>query len=117
MTLKPDSMKSANSFPGNRHGGPNGDGGERQIAESFTHPLVKTTRAIMHEAGITPKVDPSTGDLNALIRAGHPGVTLGLTTVENLREENETIQLDPLYAGLAQLITLLQAIDGGLCEE
>ena len=28
------------------------------------------------EAEITPKVDPSTGDLNALIRAGHPGVTL-----------------------------------------
>ena len=83
----------------------------------FTHPLVKITRAIMHEAGITPKVDPSTGDLNALIRAGHPGVTLGLTTVENLREENETIQLEPLYAGLAQLITLLQAIDGRLCEE
>ena len=45
------------------------------------------------------------------------GVTLGLTTVENLREENETIQLEPLYAGLAQLITLLQAIDGRLCEE
>ena len=83
----------------------------------FSHPLVKATRSIMDKAGITPKVDPSTGDLNALIRAGHPGVTLGLTTVENLREENETIQLEPLYAGLAQLITLLQAIDGGLCEE
>jgi len=82
----------------------------------FTHPLVKTTRAIMHEAGITPNVDPSTGDLNTLIRAGHPGVTVGLTTAENLREENETVQLDPLYAGLAQLITLLQAIDLGLCE-
>ena len=41
----------------------------------FTHPLVKTTRSIMAESGITPKVDPSTGDLNALIRAGHPGVT------------------------------------------
>jgi tripeptide aminopeptidase len=82
----------------------------------FTHPLVKTTRAIMHEAGITPNVDPSTGDLNTLIRAGHPGVTVGLTTAENLREENETVRLDPLYAGLAQLITLLQAIDLGLCE-
>ncbi|OUU41633.1 MAG: hypothetical protein CBC16_04850 [Verrucomicrobia bacterium TMED56] len=83
----------------------------------FTHPLVKTTRSIMHEAGIAPKVDPSTGDLNALIRAGHPGVTLGLTTAQNLHEENETIQLDPLYSGLAQLISLLQAVDGGLCEE
>ncbi len=82
----------------------------------FSHPLVKTTRAIMGETGITPIVDPSTGDLNALIRAGHPGVTVGLTTAENLREENETIHLDPLFAGLAQLITLLQAIDQGLCE-
>lgn len=91
---------------------------KRQNCEiPFTHPLVKTTRSIMHEAGITPKVDPSTGDLNALIRAGHPGVTLGLTTVENLREENETIHLEPLYTGMAQLITLLQAIDGELCEE
>ena len=82
----------------------------------FSHPLVKTTRSIMDEAGITPNVDPSTGDLNALILAGHPGVTVGLTTVENLREENETIQLPPLYAGLAQLVSLLQAIDLGLCE-
>ncbi len=91
---------------------------KRQNCEiPFTHPLVKTTRSIMHEAGITPKVDPSTGDLNALIRAGHPGVTLGLTTVENLREENETIHLEPLYTGMAQLITLLQAIDVELCEE
>ena len=76
----------------------------------FSHPLVKTTRSIMDETGITPIVDPSTGDLNALIRAGHPSVTVGLTTAENLREENETIHLDPLFAGLAQLITLLQAI-------
>ena len=82
----------------------------------FSHPLVKTTRAIMHETKITPNVDPSTGDLNVLIRAGHPGVTVGLTTAENLREENETIHLDPLFGGLAQLITLLQAIDQGLCE-
>ena len=82
----------------------------------FTHPLVKTTRAIMNELGITPNVDPSTGDLNSLIRAGHPGVTLGLTTAENLRDENETIHLEPLYAGMAQLVSLLQAIDMGLCE-
>ena len=82
----------------------------------FSHPLVKTTRSIMNEAGITPNVDPSTGDLNALIQAGHPGVTVGLTTAENLRDENETIHLEPLYGGLAQLITLLQAIDMGICE-
>ncbi|MFP6888009.1 MAG: M28 family peptidase, partial [Opitutales bacterium] len=81
------------------------------------HPLVRTTRAIMDALEISPQVDPSTGDLNALIRAGHPGVTLGLTTVESLRDENETIHLEPLFPGLAQLITLLRAIDKGLCDE
>ena len=82
----------------------------------FTHRLVKTTRSIMSEAGITPAVDPSTGDLNSIILAGHPGVTLGLTQAENLREANESIKLEPLYSGIAQMITLLRAIDQGLCE-
>jgi tripeptide aminopeptidase len=82
----------------------------------FTHPLVRTTRSIMQEANITPKVDPSTGDLNALILGGLPAVTLGLTTVENLREINETVQLEPLYGGMAQVISLIQAIDQGICE-
>jgi tripeptide aminopeptidase len=82
----------------------------------FTHPLVKTTRAIMDSLGITPKVDPSTGDLNAIVQAGHPGVTLGLTTAENLHDENETVLLEPLFKGLAQLIAILRAIDEGLCD-
>ena len=82
----------------------------------FTHPLVKATRSIMNEIGITPQVIPSTGDLNVLIEAGFSGVTLGLTEAENLGEINETIFLDPLQAGIAQLLTLLQAIDQGLCE-
>ena len=82
----------------------------------YPPPLVKTTRSIMQKAGITPQVDPSTGDLNALILGGLPAVTLGLTTVENLREINETIQLNPLYSGMCQLVTLIQAIDQGICE-
>ena len=82
----------------------------------FTHPLVKATRSIMSELGVTPEVNPSTGDLNVLIEAGHPGVTLGLTTAENIGEENESIHLESLPSGIAQLITMLQAIDQGLCE-
>ncbi|MGY8713246.1 MAG: peptidase, partial [Verrucomicrobiia bacterium] len=72
--------------------------------------------SIMNEIGITPQVIPSTGDLNVLIEAGYAGVTLGLTHAENIGEENETIQLEPLQAGIAQLVTLLQAIDQGFCE-
>jgi hypothetical protein len=70
----------------------------------------------MSEMGITPKVIPSTGDLNVLIEAGHPGVTLGLTSADNIGEENESIQINPIDGGIAQLITLLQAIDGGHCD-
>ncbi|MFP6901643.1 MAG: hypothetical protein VCA36_11920, partial [Opitutales bacterium] len=57
------------------------------------------------------------GDLGALIDAGHPGVTLGITHVENSREENETITIEPISRGLAQLIGLLRAIDCGHCDE
>jgi di/tripeptidase len=70
----------------------------------------------MSELGITPEVNPSTGDLNVLIEAGHPGVTLGLTTAENIGEENERIHLESLPSGIAQLLTLLQAIDQGICD-
>ena len=66
---------------------------------------------------INPMVTPSAGDLSALIDAGNPGVTVGITTVENSREENETISIKPIFQGLAQLIGLLQAIDSGHCDE
>ena len=83
----------------------------------FAHPMVRSTRKIMDALGITPTVDPTTGDLNSLIHAGHPGVTLVLTTAENLCVVSETIHLPPLFHGIAQLVTLLQAIDNGLCGE
>ncbi len=83
----------------------------------FSHPLVKSTRQIMDALEINPMVTPSAGDLSALIDAGNPGVTVGITTVENSREENETISIKPIFQGLAQLIGLLQAIDSGHCDE
>jgi di/tripeptidase len=83
----------------------------------FSHPLVKTTRQIMDALDITPSVTPSAGDLSALIDAGTQGVTVGITHVENSREENETITIEPIFRGLAQLIGLLQAIDSGHCDE
>ena len=49
----------------------------------------------MGQAGITPAVDPSTGDLNSIILAGHPGVTLGLTRAENLRKQMNPFNLNP----------------------
>ncbi|MGE4550802.1 MAG: peptidase dimerization domain-containing protein, partial [Opitutales bacterium] len=83
----------------------------------FSHPLVKITRQIMDALEIKPIVTPSAGDLSALIDAGNPGVTVGITQVENSREENETISIEPIFRGLAQLTGLLHAIDSGYCDE
>jgi len=44
-------------------------------------------------------------------------VTLGLTCGNNKNEFNESIEIQPVFSGIAQLIALLQSIDGGLCDE
>ncbi len=82
-----------------------------------SHPIVQGTRAIMDSLGIDPKVAPSVGALSALIAKNIPGVTLGLTSGQNLHEFNEQIQIEPIFTGIAQLIGVLQMIDRGIGHE
>jgi len=84
---------------------------------SFSHPLVRTTREIIGHLGEEQVIAPSTGELCALIDKGIPGVTVGLTHGEHIHERNETLKISPVFSGVAQLIGLLRAIDGGLCDE
>lgn len=83
----------------------------------FAHPMVQASRRVMEHLGIRPKIGPSTGELSELIAHEIPGITLGLTRAENVHEPNETIQIQPLFAGLAQWVSLLEIIDGGATEE
>ena len=57
--------------------------------------------------------EPSTGDLNVLID-GYPGVTLGLTTAENIRKRMKASQKP--YPQELPTNYLLQAIDQGIYE-
>lgn len=84
---------------------------------AFTHPLTQCARDVMECLDITPVVAPSSGELSALIDAGIPGITLGLTRGSNVHTFQEAIEIEPMFSGLAQLITILQAIDAGLCDE
>tara|TARA_R100000027_G_scaffold34143_1_gene24969 strand:+ start:6035 stop:7198 length:1164 start_codon:yes stop_codon:yes gene_type:complete len=84
---------------------------------SFSHPLVKTTRTVIESLGVRQIIAPSTGELCALIDKEIPAVTVGLTQGEHLHDRNETIKISPIYQGVAQLIGLLRAIDGGFCDE
>jgi acetylornithine deacetylase/succinyl-diaminopimelate desuccinylase-like protein len=81
------------------------------------HPLVKNCRQVMEALEITPTIRPSMSEVSELIARGIPALTLGITEASNLHDLNETIRINPIYTGLAQLLAMLLAIDGGLCNE
>jgi acetylornithine deacetylase/succinyl-diaminopimelate desuccinylase-like protein len=81
------------------------------------HPLVKQTREIMSSLDLRPHITPSISELSALIAKDLPAVTLGISQGEFLHEQRETILLEPIFTGLAQMIAVLLAIDGGFCDE
>jgi len=66
---------------------------------------------------VQPTIRPSMSEVSELIARGLPSVTLGITEASNLHDLNETISINPIYTGLAQLIAMLLAIDGGFCNE
>jgi acetylornithine deacetylase/succinyl-diaminopimelate desuccinylase-like protein len=84
---------------------------------SFSHPLAHTAREIMKSLGVDPRISPSTSELSAFIDHDIPAVTIGLTTGENLNEENERIEIKPMTTGLQQLLGLVLALDGGYADE
>ncbi|SHE46859.1 Acetylornithine deacetylase/Succinyl-diaminopimelate desuccinylase [Fodinibius roseus] len=84
---------------------------------SFSHPLIRHTRRIMDQLDIAPRPGPSTSELSAFIDKDIPAITLGLTHGDNIHETNESIEIKPIYTGIAQIIGTLLAIDGGYCEE
>lgn len=84
---------------------------------AFSHPLARNTREIMRSLDIQPRITPSTSELSAFIDKKIPAVTLGITDGENLNQPTETIEIEPIFKGIAQLLGLIMAIDGGYCDE
>ncbi|MGB0578655.1 MAG: peptidase [Limisphaerales bacterium] len=83
----------------------------------FSDPLTVASRRIMDTLEIEPEIEPSTSELSALIAHDVPGVTLGITKrVDTVDDSSECVEIEPMAAGMAQLITLLVAIDGGLLD-
>ncbi|PXA04279.1 peptidase [Coraliomargarita sinensis] len=91
---------------------------ERQTGGlDYGHPMVKAMRKILETLEVKPRIEPSVGELSQLIDRGVPSVTLGLTRGENKNELDESIDIPPIFGGIAQMIALLESIDGGLCDE
>ena len=81
------------------------------------HPLVRNCRRIMEALELKPTILPSMSEVSELISRGLPAVTLGITEASNLHDLNETSRIKTVYTGLAQLLAVLLAIDGGFCNE
>lgn len=80
------------------------------------HPLVRTAREIMSALRLHPRIAPSISEVSALIARGIPAITLGMTKGDRLHELQETVFIEPMATGLTQLVAVLLAIDGGLCD-
>ncbi|MAS95194.1 MAG: peptidase [Verrucomicrobiales bacterium] len=75
------------------------------------HPLASTAQRAMRALDIEPTVEPSVSELAALLDQGIPALTLGITKGQHRHSPEETIQLDPIFDGLAQLVSVLLFMD------
>ena len=82
----------------------------------FGHPLVRCMGCIIGGLQIEPRLAPSTSELSAFISRKIPAVTIGISTIENVHKLTETVHIAPISTGIAQLIGLLLAVDGGFCD-
>lgn len=82
----------------------------------FADPLNKSARSVMDSLGIEPRLAPSISELSAMIDKNIPALTLGITTGERTFKTNETIFIEPIFKGLAQIIGTIVEADGGYFE-
>ncbi len=81
------------------------------------HPLVQSAREVMDQLEITPMVGSNESELSVFLSHHIPALTLGITQGTGYRGNVATMQIDPIFKGIAQVIGVLQAIDRGVCDE
>lgn len=83
----------------------------------YNHPLVKSSAAVLEALGIEPISKSTESSLSIFLSQKIPAITLGITHGENYYMENATMEIEPMYKGIAQVIGVLKAIDSGVCDE
>ncbi len=83
----------------------------------FTHSLVRKTHRILEALDIESHPGPSTSELSTFIDRKIPAITLGISNGSNVRNESESVEIEPIFTGIAQILGTIQAIDRGFCEE
>ncbi len=84
----------------------------------FSHPLVKSAVAVMKKLKLEPVNVPSESELSVFLSHNIPAITLGLTHgIDAFLPEHSKVQISPLFKGIAQVVGVVAAIDGGVCDE
>lgn len=79
------------------------------------HPLVYTSRRIMTALGIQPRKSVYSAIMSGYVEHDIPAICLGITEGENINYPDEYVEIEPILTGVAQLIGVLLAVDGGFC--
>ena len=83
----------------------------------FNHPLVKSAVTVMKTLGIKPISKSTESALSIFLSRKIPAVTIGITHGENYYTDRATMEIEPMFKGIAQVIGVLKAIDDGICDE
>ncbi|MEC5125558.1 M20/M25/M40 family metallo-hydrolase [Verrucomicrobiales bacterium BCK34] len=75
------------------------------------HPVVTEAREVLGALGIEPRETPSISELAPLLNHRIPALTLGVTRGEHRHLANESIELAPVFDGLAQLVAMIEFMD------
>jgi hypothetical protein len=78
---------------------------------------VKNAAAVLEALGIKPFSKSTESALSIFLSLKIPSVTVGITYGENVYKEEATMEIEPMYKGIAQVIGVLKAIDSGACDE
>lgn len=74
-----------------------------------SHPLVQLAVGVLERQGIQASLETGSTDANIPLSQGCPAVTIGITRGGNAHRLDEYIEIEPVAAGMRQLIVLAMA--------
>ena len=82
----------------------------------YAHPLVKSAVAAMRRLDLKPVSEPSESELSIFLAHNIPAVTLGVTRGRDYHLEGASMEIEPMFKGIAQILGVILAIDNGVCD-
>ena len=80
------------------------------------HSLVKCGTRILQRLGVEVVSDPSESAFSIFLQNQIPSITVGLTRGTNFHQNDAVIEIEPLFKGIAQIPSLVMAMDNGVCD-